>query len=242
MKQVVAAVEMGDSMPLYQPAGFGRLEEPHANHRPAGRQRAEGQGKPKDPAKGQRGHADRIVRKEAAGVGGDMRLIDHRMLGVDDQFRLIGGAGGGEDDTVGVAPGIAVKRFSVALQICVGDQPATADVQRRGAGLPAVLVIQHQGLDLRQGPRLDLVQDADEVDVLEAGPQHQKFGAGALDDVRHFDRAVSCVDRHHHGAHPGAGQKQDQPGRNVGQPQGQPVAPPDAQSRQAAGDPPAGLD
>ena len=108
----------------------------------------------------------------------------------------------------------------VAGQLVVGD-----------AALPAA--------DADEGPQrrgVDLVEDRDEVDVLEAGPERERAGLRAHEDVLHLVGAEARVDRDRERAQAGEREVQLEPRGAVGEPQRHPVARADPERLQPAGD------
>ena len=121
---------------------------------------------------------------ETASLGDDAPLVDQTVLGMDDEFRRLGGARCSEDGARRRGAGVAVERLARGLQIVMGDDADTVAEQRlepprRALVFAAVaaLVIDDHGLDRGQGLGFDLFEDGDEVDLLEARPQRQHPGS-----------------------------------------------------------------
>ena len=174
------------------------------------------------------------------GVGGDARVAVHHELGGARR------AGGGEH--VGaVAGGGPVLVEGRALEKVRERDPAAAG-ERAGEGgrgrgrsrapggcpVPLRFLVDEQGLQAVKGAPVDLREDVEERDAAKARPEGERLRPGAPHDVRHLDRAEAGVDRDGDRAEARRPEPEDEVRGGVGQPEGHPVAVPDAELREPA--------
>ena len=218
-----------------------RVEHRGADHRRALRQPADQRGEAECAAERRAGqHAG--GRPVGEGARHRRAVRQQGALVVQHELGPGSGAGRGEAQHAGVGLG-GRRRVGAGAQVGVAVSGQGMSVAggggrlwRRQPGRRSVRRVDgDHAAQPRQGLGRHVVQDALEVDALEARPEDQPVGLAAPQDVGHFQRAETSVDRQRQRAQPRAGQEGFDPGGAVGQPDGHALARLQAQAREPGG-------
>jgi hypothetical protein len=163
-----------------------------------------------------------------------VRMRDDVALVVQYELRGLRRARGCEDHASGAGRGRIRQQVCACRDRPVGDRVLAGDRLRHRR---VVLAVHDHGFETLQRRRITFCKDRGEIDPFESRPKHQNFGARAADYIGHLVAAKAGVDGNGDGTELRAGKEACQPGRNVRQPEGDPVARRDAEPRQSVCDP-----